>query len=337
MRILLTGGGTGGSVVPLLAVVEEIPDHDYLFLGGKKGPEKKLAGLAGIQFKTICSGKLRRYFSPINLIDLFKIACGFIKGFIVIITFKPDVVVSAGSFVSVPIVWAAWLLRKKVLIHQQDIQVGLANKLMAPFAAKKTKAFEEIKFDAEWIGNPVRRLTINTEEFKLHQEKPVVLLTGGGTGAHSLNQLITPEILEYCQLIHLTGKGKGIFGLEHPDYYAYDLLDAEMPEALHKADLVITRAGLSTLTELGYLGKPAIVIPLPGTHQERNADLFRKKDAVMVIAQKDLTSSRFAQLIKETLASPVLLDKLSKNIKQVFKADATKNMAQAIEKLGASS
>ncbi len=147
-KILLTGGGTGGSVVPLLAIVDEMKkqsdkEYNFLWLGSKKGPEKEMVEAENIRFRIILSGKWRRYFSIKDFTDLFKIKLAFWQSILIIIKEKPSLVISAGSFISVPVVWAAWLWRVPALVHQQDVRPGLANRLMAPFATVITVAFEK--------------------------------------------------------------------------------------------------------------------------------------------------------------------------------------------------
>ena len=159
-KIMLTGGGTGGSVSPLLAVVDELKKqgdyYSFVWVGTKKGPEKFMVEREGIKFITIANGKLRRYFCLQNFIDPFKIIFGFFQSIKILNKERPKIVMSAGGFVSVPAVWAAGLLRIPVLIHQLDARPGLANKLMAPFASVVTTTFEKSVNDygnkAEWIG-----------------------------------------------------------------------------------------------------------------------------------------------------------------------------------------
>jgi UDP-N-acetylglucosamine--N-acetylmuramyl-(pentapeptide) pyrophosphoryl-undecaprenol N-acetylglucosamine transferase len=144
-KILLTGGGTGGSVTPLLALTDKLgkTNFEYLWIGTRKGIEKEMIRKEKINFKAISSTKLRRYFSPLNLLIPFQLVIGFIQSVFIIIKFRPQWIISAGGFVSVPVVWAGWLLGRKILIHQQDAKAGLANKLMAPFARVATVTFEK--------------------------------------------------------------------------------------------------------------------------------------------------------------------------------------------------
>src|SRR3989339_1004187 len=221
MRIILTGGGTMGSVSPLLAIAEELKEKDasneFLWLGTKNGPEKKFVKEAEILFRAIPSGKFRRYFSGWNFIDPFLIIAGFFSSLWIIFKFKPKIILSAGGFVGVPVIWAGWFLRVPSLIHQQDLRPGLANKLTAPFAKIITVAFSEsLKYftGATIVGNPFRKSLLMgdraraKEIFKLHDDLPVLLILGGGTGALGLNKvaiLAANELTNFCQVIHITG------------------------------------------------------------------------------------------------------------------------------------
>lgn len=362
-KILLTGGGTGGSVSPLLAIVNQLKNtpfmkgggggFDFLFIGSKNGPEKEMVEKEGIGFKAISSGKLRRYFSVKNILDLFFIIVGFFESIFIILKWKPDLIISAGSFVSVPVIWAGWILRVPILIHQQDVRAGLANKLMAPFAKVITVTFEESLRDygekAVWTGNPTRQLTINNyqlsineikKKFELHNDLPVVLVIGGGTGAMAINELVwesLDELTKFCRIIHITGKGKNkeqeAKNKEH-NYKSFEFLNAEqMAEAYAAADIVVSRAGMGVLTELSYLGKSTILIPIPDSHQEDNAKIFKNKDAAIVLSQKGLDSKVFTENIKKLLDNKDLRDKLGENIKDAVKSGADQKIAEIISKI----
>ena len=355
MKILLTGGGTMGSVSPLLAIVEEIKkenEFEFLWIGTKNGPEKKVIENYKIPFKTICSGKLRRYFDWQNFIDIFKIKLGFWQSFFILLKWRPDIIISAGSFVSVPVIWAAWFLRIKILIHQQDIKVGLANKLMAPFAKVITVTFEKSLADygkkAIWTGNPIRqkikiidnKLEIEKAElfFSLEKKLPVILVIGGGTGALELNKIIVQalsQLTEFCQIIHLTGGKIENNSIIKKRYFQYEFLIKEMRYAYVVADLVISRAGIGTLTELSYFKKPSILIPMPKTHQEENANFFQKNQASIILDQNELIKNKnlIIEEIKKTLQSQKRLQGLSENIGKLNKQDAEKEIVKMIKKL----
>jgi len=355
-KILLSGGGTGGSVAPLLAVAEElkIPQtpfdkggknaFEFFWLGTKFGPEREMVEQAGIKFKEISGGKWRRYFSLKNFVDIFKIKLGFFQAFFIMLKWRPDLVMSAGSFISVPIVWAAWILRVPALIHQQDIHPGLANKLMAPLARTVTVTFEKSLIDygkkAIWIGNPTRRsLEIPNPKFQfpnINNSLPVVLILGGGTGAAAINKLVEDglsELTKFCQIIHVTGKDKPITNcqLSITNYAQCEFLEADkMAAAMKSADAVVTRAGLSFLSELSYLGKPTIIIPMPDSHQEANAAFFKANKAAVVVEQKYLTPKNFCEMIKALLEDEARRKQLAINIKQIMKPEASEAMVKII-------
>jgi UDP-N-acetylglucosamine--N-acetylmuramyl-(pentapeptide) pyrophosphoryl-undecaprenol N-acetylglucosamine transferase len=359
IKILLTGGGTGGSVSPLLAVFEELKSYkveskkefEYLWVGTRLGLEREMVEKAGIKFIAIPSGKLRRYFSLNNFLDPFKIIAGFFKSLLIISRFKPDLIMTAGAFVSVPVVWAGWLLGVKVLVHQQDVRPGLANKLMAPFANVITVAFEEsLKYfgkKAVWTGNPAQLSITNYQlsiekiykKFGLKKDLPIVLIVGGGTGAEAINKLVwesLDELTSFCQIVHITGKGKGTRNQESGirNYVSYDFLEHEKVMGIMQvADLVVSRAGLGFLTEISYLGKPAIIIPMPDTHQEDNARVFGEKKDAIVLDQTELTPEVFSSKIGGLLKDKTLLKELGNNVGRVMKKGANEEMARIVEHL----
>lgn len=335
MKILLSGGGTIGSVAPLLAIIPELPNAEFIFVGTKYGPEKELVGKYNIKFKAIFAGKFRRYFSLANLIDLIKIKIAFWQSIVLLIKEKPDAIVSVGGFVSVPIVLAGWVLKIPSIIHAQDVKTGLAIKLMSPFAEKRTKAFQDTDFKGKWIGNPVRDLFAQTNKINLTDNKPVVLIIGGSTGALGLNKLVSKELCDFCQVIHVAGGRKAAY-FKHSNYHDFSFLQEELFEAYHKADLVVTRAGLSTLSELAILGKPCLIIPMPDSHQEINARYFSDHHAAIVVEQKDLLPERFIQIIKAMLENKKTLALLSENIKKINKPNAAQELAKIIQEFAPS-
>jgi len=341
MKVILSGGATIGPVSPLLAIYEETKDRnldaEFLWVGTKNGPEKALVEEYKIPFVSIPSGKLRRYFSFQNFFDPFRIACGFFSSLVLLMRFRPSLVVSAGGFVSVPLVWASWVLRVPVLIHQQDARIILANKLMAPFAKKITVTFQK---NAEYFGrkkavltgNPVRSHLIERDRetalnlFRLDVAVPTVLFVGGGTGAQRLNDLVLEglqEIVSFCQVIHLMGAGKSNVLAKHPRYRGYEFLGKEMMgNAYSAADLVICRGGMSTLSELGLFKKPSIIVPIPNTPQVENAYELRKYNAAEILDQSAITAKDFVRIIRETLFDESTMKNMSANVGRVFPSDA---------------
>ncbi len=298
---------------------------------------------AGIGYRAIAAGKLRRYFDWHNFWDVAKIKLGFWQAFFLILREKPDLVLSAGSFVAVPVVWAAWLLRVPVLVHQLDIRPGLANKLMAPFARVITVTFEKSLDDygkkAVWTGNPNRKFSIPNsqfsikEKFNLNNDLPVVFILGGGTGAEGVNKMVEQgleNLVTFCQVIHSTGKGKMI-AKRHANYHPYEFLNSEqVADAMKAASLIVCRAGVGTLSEIAAAGKPAIVIPMPDSHQEDNAALLIENNAAAVLNQKILSSDALVAAVKYLLDNPAEREKLGRNIKTLFKEGANEEVEKII-------
>lgn len=332
--------------MPLLALAREMEKGNLLWIGSKNGLEREIITKEGIKFKAIAGGKLRRYFSLRNFIDPFFILIGFFQSIFIIARFKPDCLLTAGSFVSVPVVWAAWVLRVPALVHQQDVRPGLANKLMAPFAKVITVTFEKSLRDygkkAVWTGNPARRSLevksqkLKVKSFNFSDDLPIILVMGGGTGAVAINKLVEEslgELTKFCQVVHIAGKGKIPQNVQSKNYKVFEFLNAEeLSEAYAVSDIVISRAGMGALTELAYLGKPAIIIPMPDSHQEENAEVLRENKAAIVLGQKELDAGKFLEEIKELLKNKQLREELAVNIKKTIKGGVNKEILDIINK-----
>lgn len=347
-KIILSGGGTGGSVTPILAVARDLikqkKNIDFVFVGTENGPERELVASFSylkIPFISLPAGKLRRYFSIQNFFDFFKIVSAFFKSFSLLRREKPDLIISAGSFASVPLVYASVFFKTPILIHQQDIRPGLANKLMAPLARIVTVVFEKSLVDygpkAALTGNPIvlPDSFIWPENVPLsffEKDKALILCLGGGTGATALNEIVfsAKDYLKHdYNIVHLTGRGKLIKSdVKNENYLALEFLEHEKVLSLmEKADLIVSRCGLGVLTELAALAKPSILIPMPKSHQNDNALLFEKSKAAIVFNQKDLNGEILADKIKEALNDKKLLEDLSHNISKIMKKEASNRIA----------
>lgn len=344
MKIILAGGGTGGSATPLLAVAFELkklkPDTEFLFVGTENGPEKQLVEQSEIKFVSIPSGKLRRYFSFKNLTDLIRIMRGYFAARKIITQFKPDLIFSAGSFVGVPVAWAARWAGVKVLIHQQDARIGLANKLVASFADYITTSFEKITSElppkTEWVGNPVRpgifEPTVSKDFFHLTSELPILLIFGGATGATQINDVLhdaLPELVKAHQVIHITGRGKSI-EFSDPNYHQYEFLGQEYFTAINIADIVVARAGLSTIAELSALGKIAVIVPMPDSHQEDNAAILKQTNSAVVLDKDEFNAETLARVIVSLKFNVKRLELLSGNMRKLMPHDSATRIAKII-------
>ena len=356
-KIILTGGGSGGPVSPLLAVAEELKKMDsqieFLFVGTDSGPEKIMAEAAGMKFVSIPAAKFRRYFSSKNFTDIFVLIKSIFAAKRIIQDFKPGLVFGAGGYVAVPVSWMARWCNVKVAMHQQDAQVGLANKLIAPFADIITATFDRtakdfvggalfssrLKPGAEWTGNPVRKEIFDPVspdahgKFGIKDEFPVLLVVGGATGATQINQVVIealPELIKSHQIIHITGPGKNQSVFKHPHYHAFEFLGAEYPDAVKIADIVLTRAGLSSIAELSVLGKVAIVVPMPNTHQEDNGKVLKERGAAVVLSSAEFTPQDLPRIIQSVKFNPARQKTLMKNLSEIMPHDAASRIANIL-------
>lgn len=349
MRIIFSGGGTLGPVMPLLSVVEELKKrdkkHEFLWIGTYGGVEKSVVENKNIKFKAVVSCKLRRYFSFKNFLIPIQFLIAFYQSIIMTLKFAPDVIISAGGYNSVPLVWSARVLKIPVLIHQQDIIPGLANKLMAPFAQTITVTFEKSLKDFDTkktvlTGNPIRSELYKgnrqraLNHFDLEEDIPTIVFIGGGTGALLLNKIIIESVAQLTrsyQIIHITGKGKS-FEVHNDRYHGHEFVGKHMDKVYAAADLVVSRAGLSTLSELASLEKLAIIIPMPNSHQEANAQYFYHRDAALVLDQENLGVEDLVLMIKQTLKESTA-KKYIANIKKIMPLESASKIADEIEKL----
>ncbi|MCK9438842.1 MAG: glycosyltransferase [Patescibacteria group bacterium] len=336
-KIILSGGGTGGSVIPLIFIREELKNNfDFLFVGTYRGVEKNIVLSEGMKYKAIFSGKLRRYFSVYNFIDLFKIFIAFWQSLFLLIKERPGLIISAGGFVSVPLVFASWFLKIPVLIHQQDVVPGLANKLMAPFSKIVTVTFEKSLKSygkkGRLIGNIAADLgllgiTKNDifKKYHLKDDLPLLLVLGGGTGSYFINNLLKLSLKELSLLtniVHISGRSDRGFEIEEnvDNYLRFEFLKhKDLIELMYISDLLVSRCGLATLTEISFLKKPSILIPMPDSHQEYNAWEFKNKEAAIILEEKNLSPTLLVKEIKEVLSNNYLREKLSNNVSEVIK------------------
>lgn len=352
MLIILTGGGTLGSVTPLLALREEIRDRGipatFLWIGTWHGPERELVRKEGVEFIAIPSGKLRRYADWRNIAAPFLVLAGFAAAFVALYRARPAIIVSAGSFVSVPVAFAGALLRIPIVLYQSDKRLGLANRLASPLSARVLLAFAETamslpKEKRAVIGNPVRKKIESAASDPVLREKgrayfhvpegmPAVLVLGGSSGSRALNELVIaalPELVKFAQVIHVLGKWKDAPAGSSERYRACSFLHDELPLAYAAADIVISRAGMATIGELALLGKPAIFIPIPKSHQEENAAALAGRGAAVVLSQP-LSAEDFVKAVRELIAHPSRMQGIGSAIRSIFPADGRKHFADIV-------
>lgn len=282
MRVVLTGGGTGGHVIPNLAVIDELRKKagvEILYIGSKNGPEKKLINKIGVRYVGISSGKLRRYLSFENFKDLFKVPIGYFEAKKALKKFEPDVVFSKGGYVSVPVVVAASRLKIPIIVHESDISPGLANKIGFRYADKICLSFEESRsylkksYEKKVVmtGNIVRTELAEGDKERgykftgFDRHRPVILIMGGSQGARQINELVRAsldELVKKFQIVHIVGKGNLDIGVHKKGYVQYEFLNEQLKDIYAISELVISRGGANSLSEFAFLKKKVLVIPL---------------------------------------------------------------------------
>lgn len=350
-KIVLTGGGTAGHVSPNLALIPRLLQEGYEidYIGTEKGIEREMiARVPQVHYHAVKSGKLRRYFSWQNFTDPFRVVAGAVQSARLMGKLKPDVVFSKGGFVSVPVVFGAWLHHIPVVCHESDLTPGLANKLCRPFARKFATTFPEcaaaLGSKAEMTGTPLRPELFGGSRAKglallgFTGTKPVLLMMGGSLGAQSVNKVLRealPDLLPRFDLCHICGKGNLAPELEGtPGYKQLEFVDKELPDILATADLVLSRAGSNALCEFQALGKPMLLVPYPKGasrgDQILNAQSLEKRGLCRVLLQENLTRASLTAALNRLWANR---EQLEEALRKAPPADGTRRVLEMIEEV----
>jgi UDP-N-acetylglucosamine--N-acetylmuramyl-(pentapeptide) pyrophosphoryl-undecaprenol N-acetylglucosamine transferase len=366
MKIVFTGGGTGGHFYPIIAVAEamrevskeqKLLDQDLYFVAPDPYNEKILFDNL-ITYKKVPAGKIRNYFSIMNFFDIFKTGFGIIKAMWTVFWIYPDVIFSKGGYGSFPVVLAGKLLGIPIVVHESDSRPGKVNEWAGKFANKIAVSYPEAgnffkKEKVAWTGNPIRKTIANisnegAEEFlDLEKEIPVVLILGGSQGSQIINDAVIdalPKLLENYQVIHQTGKNnfekikntaRVVMGEDqnlkryHPFAYLDDLA---MKMSAGAAEIIISRAG-STLFEISLWQKPGIIIPITKSsrnHQRENAYTYARFGAGTVIEERNLTDDILVNEINRILNNKEVKAKMIEGANKFAKPEAAKTIAREI-------
>lgn len=362
MRVLFTGGGTGGHLFPIIAVARHLKKIAHsqnigleMFFLGPNDFTKQALEKENIKTKTIIAGKVRRYFSIFNILDIFKAPIGLAQALWYLFAWMPDIIFNKGGYGSVPVVIIGWLFRIPILTHESDTMPGLANRLASPLSKRiaisfaiTTKYFPKKK--TALVGHPVRQtICQGTKEeakkfFNITSDKPVLFSTGGSQGAQAINTIIfgtLPQLLEKYEVIHVCGQ-KNYEAIKEKGFIEkgsliFPFLDEEqLKHAFGAADLVISRAGAGSIFEIAACGKASILIPLPlaaSNHQNENAFEFAKTGATLLIDQANLTPHLFLAEIARLFKDKDHLANMSKSAQSFAKIEAGQKIAQALIEL----
>lgn len=358
MKILITGA----HFTPALAVIEQlkkITKAELVYVGRKTtlegditpSVESKVLPLCDVKFIPIITGRLQRTFSIYTIISILKIPVGLIHSLYIILSEKPDVILSFGGYVGVPVVIIGWLLSIPIIVHEQTLVPGLANQISFLFADKIAHTFlKNTKLDQKNLltGNPMRQEILHPENIPPEYQKifnnakkeklPVILVTGGNQGSHVLNTATEDTMLKLTKvafIIHVTGDSKyhdfeRLESLQNERYLVKKWIGPAWGAVLSKVDLVISRAGINTLTELAFFGKPALVIPIPYLYKNEqvvNARFFKELGLAEVILQSKLSGESLMENIKAMLSNLESLKKKAAGAKEIIIPDASQRLA----------
>jgi UDP-N-acetylglucosamine--N-acetylmuramyl-(pentapeptide) pyrophosphoryl-undecaprenol N-acetylglucosamine transferase len=326
-HLLCTGGGTAGHVIPAIPVMERALARGVRvsFVGSTSGLEQRLLADLPVDYHGIASGKLRRYLSVENLLDVFRVLTGVWQALWLLRRLRPDVVFSKGGFVSFPVVFAAGMLRIPVVAHESDLSPGLANRLSLPFVRTLAVTFpvtQVAHFAGRIVvaGTPLREALTQGDAARgrallaAPADRPILLVTGGSLGAQVLNQAVVEalsELLETFVVVHVCGPGKTP-GIDRAGYHAFEYVREEWGDLLAAADLVVSRAGANTLFELLALRKPNLLVPLSRKasrgDQIENAEYARGLGYSRVLQEEDLSGAALVGAVREAWAARVELE-----------------------------
>lgn len=322
---------TGGHLTPALAVIEELQKQggwEVYFFGrkyaaeGDKAPsaEWEIVPQMGIKFVLIAAGRWQRRFTRYTIPAALRLPLGFFQSLYYLVRLRPAVILSFGGYLGVPAVLAGWLLKIPGITHEQTTVIGLGTKISALFCRKICLSWPQTlgvfpKEKEVLTGNPVRREVFQVnqrfwESLNFEKGKPLLLIAGGNQGAHVLNLAVKNclgKTLTKYNVFHQVGQLDlaGFRRLEQKNYHVAKFVEgANWGTLLNKADLVISRAGINTLTELGALGKPMLLIPIPwlfGNEQMKNAQMFKKAGSAEIISQDELTSGLLLKTIEKMM------------------------------------
>ncbi len=357
MKVLITCGGSGGHIFPGVALAQELKSKgfDILIACSQKPIDTQILNKSGFNFHTIPCKGLALSLNPYKMLRfLFFLTMGTIMSIRLLRKFRPDCVVGFGGYVSAPVIFAAWILRIPRMIHEQNLIPGLANRVEALFAGRIAISFEYTRrffnqAKAIWTGNPIRGSFAVTdkrasrEELRLVPDRFTIFVIGGSQGASFLNNTIINALSimgaaekKMLQIVHVTGRAD--YGHVKTRYKKEGIISCVFPfmdsieYAYGASDLVIARAGATTIAELTYFGKPAFLVPYPKgrINQYENARFLSRNNAAITMNEDELDGLKMRELLSTFARYPNRLDEISSNAKRLGKPEATSLLAREV-------
>jgi UDP-N-acetylglucosamine--N-acetylmuramyl-(pentapeptide) pyrophosphoryl-undecaprenol N-acetylglucosamine transferase len=361
MKIVISGGGTGGHIYPALALVREIQKEvknaEFLYIGTTNGLESKIVPREKIPFKAIHITGFKRKLSLDNIKTILRFIKGTGDSKKLLKDFKPDIVIGTGGYVCGPVVYAAAKLKIPTIIHEQNSVPGLTNKFLSRYVKKIAVCFEEAKDyfpenKVVFTGNPRATEVIGKDGVQgrlsagLNTKIPTVLIFGGSRGARPINEAVVKSLSDFAvkpyQILYITGdvhfesvkKEAELVG--NPPNVIIKPFIHNMPEVLAGIDLVVSRAGATTLAELTSLGIPSILIPSPyvtNNHQEKNARSLSEQGAAELLLEKDLNSKSLVKYIDQIMLDKEKLTDMKKKAKKMGVPDSAQRLFALMKQL----
>ncbi len=360
IRIIIAGGGTGGHLFPAIAIAQEFmaknSENKVIFVSTGNPFELSVLDKAGFTLEKITAEGIKGRGLLRQLRSIWKIPMGIFESIRIIKNFKPDLVMGVGSYASGPVAIGAWFMRKKLILHEQNILPGITNRILSRFADRIYVSFKNTKANFNpgkvvYTGNPLRKEFMQKAKEKKNttasaQKHPfTVLILGGSQGAHSINEAVINALKHFrgkhnFYFIHQTGKQdeaavKKAYKDQGISCMVKSFFD-DMPQQYQRANLIICRAGATTVAELAAVGKGVIFIPFPfaaDNHQVLNARTFTESGAAEMILQKDLTGRVIAKRIEYYASNKEALEVMAARAKSLGKPDAAKTIVEDCYKL----
>ena len=356
MRVVISAGGTGGHIYPALAIINKIkkeePDSEFIYIGTHNRMEKDLIPSLGIPYEPIEVTGFIRKVTPENFKTLFRFFKARKKCLKIISDFKPDVVIGAGGYVTAPVIWAAHKLGCKTFIHEQNSVVGLSNKYLSKYVDKIGVSFDSTlqEFPKDKVvltGNPCSEKAIQTKvakksDFGLSEDKKLVLIVMGSLGSKTVNEKMEEFLYGFrnknYEVLFVTGEHyyDSLKNKRFPSNVKVVPFIKELPSVMKITDLMVSRAGASTMSEITALGIPTIFIPSPyvtNNHQYKNANDLVKKNAALMIEEKDLNKISFIHTIDDILEDEKKYTELKKNVSKLGIKDSSTRIYDILKEL----
>ncbi|MFN3650025.1 MAG: undecaprenyldiphospho-muramoylpentapeptide beta-N-acetylglucosaminyltransferase [Armatimonadota bacterium] len=352
MRVVLTGGGTGGHIYPALSVAQCLTDAELLYVGTAEGPEAQIVPRSGLTFRTVPSRKLSRRPSPGALLALAVSTWGVLRAAALLRSWRPDVVLGTGGYASAGVMFAAALLRIPTVVHEANAVPGRVNQLLGRLCTRVaiTYAASERYFSGArtvLTGLPVRAglrtadPTWAQQEYRLDPARPTLLVTGGSGGAQTLNRAVVQALPRLgVQVVHQTGKKlladvRAEVGQVPEWYHPTDYVE-DLPSLMAASRLIVCRGGSSTLSEVTAVGRPAIVVPYPyavADHQTKNASALADAGAVLLVPDAELDGARLTREVEALLADPARLQRMQDASRAQGRPEAAREVADLLREV----